>query len=1470
MASSDDPRGLPFLEYLAPVVAVVAHPAVRQACQESNLSPGQLLRAFGNVPVDLPIRTSAERTHRLQDFHVRFHDATSCFRPPMEISDAATRVSVSVAASRDSFLTASPHGPPRTTLGASPWCEAFLREAGRMQCFSDHLAFDAPCALLLLLPPNIDPRQAVPAALESLQRRLPQLAPHVRAALSNPDTPRLALLCHTSAAHSPPPDTAQLLATTEQLLGASRAALCTLGTRRADDEAGPAWADRWDALVGPRLRGGGAGEPEGDPELPAPGGEAGLSDTGLVAAGGVPGRGARVSEDDVASIQAALSRLVAGALVPVLEERCRSLSQALASRRGLKNQLKSWFSGRPKDGSAAPLHQLASEHGAVALAVQDYDAAASSYRVLVSELKGSASKRHLAGAHLLHGAACLLAGAPHRETHGALTSAAEALRALGPSEAAGAALAAALLAWATMAARRWHEAVRALILASFEEQPLRGAVLLEQAADCYKRLGMRRKWALHAVLAGHKYRIAGQASLGVRSYLSVEGVYLERGWDRIEEHMRRFLLGRAASEGDDAAAAKHAASLLSLPHPPPHAQQQCLGQLLDLVGRLGEAPVAVEGLTLPRVSNQVVAVRSEGRVTVGTASADASAASWTEVEGPLLCTPAQLAKADADLPPPPPDPTARLLERTGAARACVAGEDISIAVLFTNPLRIPLDITGARLVAELTPDEQGHEGVAVELPARSLVLEGRQDIALPLAARPLVPGRLVVRGVEWELCGKVSASITFPTRAKKAGGLAEHDGLTVCVLPPMPRLSCRFDLPERIYTSELRVVSLAIVNSGPCSIQALRLSVPSAALQPLPTATIARTGAGDAAAQSAPRTVVLKPLGHGVCAVRGADDAPVVLDRWEELRYRAALYCAHAGHHAVNAAWYFEPGPDSAAPGPNSIAYRTLRIAAEVVAAPALRCQATAAYAGPGKPKPRDVEITLAMKSAHGSRALRIAAVSAVRGPSVKAEGSDSAAGIPGAPLVPGATATLHVSTAEDTEASEGAGVPAAVAGWWDAEAGGTIDPRAGREAAEAVIAQARQSCAHPAAADAAGPVLAVWWEALEGSLKPRAHQRGMSFTSADMQGRRGACGVLVVRSEPPDRHALSQVQVALGGPAGSGAREVIVPVTPGAPLRRPLEAHVQVLAANVGKAPVRVEVCGSVLPQLLTFSPQHANVHGMWGVDRDGQDDADPYRASAFALRPQQMLPCAPAQWVGRVVSVEPQLEGGAVFQTTLQLLINTSTPGLYPAPPITVRWSATRPSSRSRATEAHEVTVPEFALRLVDAAQLAATEESVPASPPQAALPDVEKLSLRDPAGETPQVPAAEAAPPVQEPEVAPAGSLLGLAGLGGEEDAGGSFADGADASVVEPGGAGEQEGGGADEGRGDLLDLEDSSHGEVDLLTGLGSGEEGGAGATDSALSATVLGGAETVGGEVDLLGLGGEDEVAEGPGGPRDRD
>jgi tetratricopeptide (TPR) repeat protein len=64
----------------------------------------------------------------------------------------------------------------------------------------------------------------------------------------------------------------------------------------------------------------------------------------------------------------------------------------------------------------------------------------------------------------------------------------------------------------------YGEAAKQLIRMTSEDSDLRSALLLEQAAYCFISPKMVRKYAFHAVLAGHRFSKAGQKKHSLRCY----------------------------------------------------------------------------------------------------------------------------------------------------------------------------------------------------------------------------------------------------------------------------------------------------------------------------------------------------------------------------------------------------------------------------------------------------------------------------------------------------------------------------------------------------------------------------------------------------------------------------------------------------------------------------------------------------------------------------------------------------------------------------------------------------------------------------------------------------------------------------------------------------------------------------------------------------------------------------------------
>ena len=94
-----------------------------------------------------------------------------------------------------------------------------------------------------------------------------------------------------------------------------------------------------------------------------------------------------------------------------------------------------------------------------------------------------------------------------------------------------------------------REVAQALVDQSTQEASLCAALLLEQAAICFRsaRVPLERKYAFYLILAGYRYISCSQRRHAVRTYASRALRVGGRGWSHIEDHVH-FTLGRNCSQ----------------------------------------------------------------------------------------------------------------------------------------------------------------------------------------------------------------------------------------------------------------------------------------------------------------------------------------------------------------------------------------------------------------------------------------------------------------------------------------------------------------------------------------------------------------------------------------------------------------------------------------------------------------------------------------------------------------------------------------------------------------------------------------------------------------------------------------------------------------------------------------------------------------------------------------------------------
>lgn len=93
--------------------------------------------------------------------------------------------------------------------------------------------------------------------------------------------------------------------------------------------------------------------------------------------------------------------------------------------------------------------------------------------------------------------------------------------------------------------RQWKDMPTALVRMTGEDSDLRSGLFLEQAAHCFLRAPMVRKYGFHLVMAGHRYGKAQQRWHAYRCYQLASYVLEHHHWSVAQSHIQ-FALGRQA------------------------------------------------------------------------------------------------------------------------------------------------------------------------------------------------------------------------------------------------------------------------------------------------------------------------------------------------------------------------------------------------------------------------------------------------------------------------------------------------------------------------------------------------------------------------------------------------------------------------------------------------------------------------------------------------------------------------------------------------------------------------------------------------------------------------------------------------------------------------------------------------------------------------------------------------------------
>ncbi|XP_011860429.1 PREDICTED: trafficking protein particle complex subunit 8 [Vollenhovia emeryi] len=319
----------------------------------------------------------------------------------------------------------------------------------------------------------------------------------------------------------------------------------------------------------------------------------------------------------------------------------------------------------------------------------------------------------------------------------------------------------------------YGEAAKQLIRMTSEDSDLRSALLLEQAAYCFIGPKMMRKYAFHAVLAGHRFSKAGQRKHSLRCYQQAYQVYYERGWSLAEDHIH-FTIGRQAASLKQVSEAVKAFEKLLNASSKQHAPQQAafLREFLHTHNLLQENGASCTGLPilpLPLLDNNNIKVlygplgrQTESNIPAShvTFAEETDDARWSRMEE-LLITEAQGSPLMIF------KPTVALYSRTSNNAVkpnAVLDEPVHYSIELHNPLHVPLPLSDVTLLWSFTCNNETvtneTETIDRSSPVESDVTDAillqpacKQNIVLSLTPRRV--GELKVLGISYKLSNPV-------------------------------------------------------------------------------------------------------------------------------------------------------------------------------------------------------------------------------------------------------------------------------------------------------------------------------------------------------------------------------------------------------------------------------------------------------------------------------------------------------------------------------------------------------------------------------------------------------------------------------------------------------------------------------------------------------------------------------------------
>ncbi|XP_010247554.1 PREDICTED: trafficking protein particle complex subunit 8 isoform X2 [Nelumbo nucifera] len=836
--------GKMLLEEITPVVMVLRTPLVEEACLKNGFNFVEMLHPFCLFKnIDVPVRTASDQPYRLHKFKLRLFYASDVRQPNVEAAEEQLKQVVVHAAERD---VSDLHSDPpelesvlnQTKPEALPsWFKIFNKELIRTLAFSEHEAFDHPVACLLVVSSKDE--QPINKFVDLFNtNQLPSL---LNDGAMDPKILKYYLLVHDNQ-DGTSEMASNILTEMRGTFGSNDCRLLCINSGKDGSE--EKQDNPWSAYKN---------------DVP-------LSED----------LGCLLNVNDLNEIKDLMQDLSSKHIIPHMEQKIRMLNQQVsATRKGFRNQIRNlwWRKGKEDtpDAASGAMYTFSSVEsqirvlGDYAFMLRDYELALSNYRLLSTDYKLDKAWKRYAGIQEMMGLAYFMLDQSRKDAEYCMETAFSTYLKIGSSGQRNATRCG--LWWAEMLkARDQHkEAASVYFRISNEEPSLHAAVMLEQASYCYlfSNPPMLRKYGFHLVLAGNRYYLSDQRKHAIRTYRSSLSVYKGNSWNYIKDHVHYHVGRWYAILGMSDVAVKHMLEVLACSHESISTQELFLRDFLQIVQKMGKE-FEVFRLQLPITNMPSLKIIFEDHRTYASSTAVSVRESlWQSLEENMV----------------PSLPTSRTnwlesqpkysSKKYKDSSICVAGEAIKVGIEFRNPLQIPISVSGASLICELSARseaaaseiggqyrdslvsvsrqqndtefrklvsswEQNSSNSLFTLSEVNFSLGGGETIMVQLSVTPKVEGVLKIVGMRWKLSGTVVSYQNFDSddakrknvKGRRKGKQSSSKNLEFVVIKSLPKLGgCIHHLPKRVYAGDLRRLVLELTNDSESSVKTLKMKI---------------------------------------------------------------------------------------------------------------------------------------------------------------------------------------------------------------------------------------------------------------------------------------------------------------------------------------------------------------------------------------------------------------------------------------------------------------------------------------------------------------------------------------------------------------------------------------------------------------------------------------------------------------------